>query len=257
MSGVIAMFYRVTQDEDMKISFKCSVAHQLLLKCTRSWIVFEQHCPINDMNARSSVYTQGCFPLSLSDAKHNFPGLWWLIIWFFLCPQLIRMLFAFLPRVHCIAPRWSTFQGVSRNVDVIFVKNFANSIDVLSCSGIKSQHFNDHVYSSIIVEMKSEGYQFFWKVSFEIRAPLVKDPTHYSMQSFDCLVFWKQKWPVVRFKMTFSWFFVSTLNSDFGYIFWWSVMRWHFYEFQKQDAQALSRKVVSFLSIYFISMHNN
>ena len=77
------------------------------------------------------------------------------------------------------------------------------------------------------------------------------------LQSFDCLVFWKQKWPVVRFKMTFSWFFVSTLNSDFGYIFWWSVMRWHFYEFQKQDAQALSRKVVSFLSIYFINMHNN
>jgi hypothetical protein len=37
----------------------------------------------------------------------------------------------FLLRVHCIAPRWSTFQGVSRSVDVILVKDFANSIDIL------------------------------------------------------------------------------------------------------------------------------
>ena len=71
------------------------------------------------------------FSLSLSDAKHNFDELWWLIIRFFLCPQLIWILFAFLLKVHYIAPRWSTFQGVSRNVDVIFVKNFANSNDVL------------------------------------------------------------------------------------------------------------------------------
>ena len=54
------------------------------------------------------------FSLSLSDAKHNFDELWRLIIWFFLCPKLIRMLFVFLPRVHCIAPSCSTFQGVSR-----------------------------------------------------------------------------------------------------------------------------------------------
>ena len=60
--------------------------------------------------------------------------------------------------------------------------------------------------------------------SFEIQTSLVKDPTHYSMQSFDCLVFWKQKWPVVRLKWFFSRFFLSILNSDFGYIFdglWW------------------------------------
>ena len=45
----------------------------------------------------------------------------------------------------------------------------------------------------------------FWNYyfSFEIQTSLVKDPTHYSMQSFDCLVFWKQKWPVVRFKNDF------------------------------------------------------
>ena len=69
------MFYRATQDEDMKISFKCSVAHQLLLKCTRSWIVFEQHCPQYDLKVRSLVYTQEGFSLSLSDVKHNFDEL--------------------------------------------------------------------------------------------------------------------------------------------------------------------------------------
>jgi hypothetical protein len=37
-------------------------------------VVFEQHPP-NDLNARSSVYTQEVFSLSLSDANHNFDGL--------------------------------------------------------------------------------------------------------------------------------------------------------------------------------------
>ena len=93
--------------------------------------------------------------------------------------------------------------------------------------------------------MKSEMsfLKIIWKSSF-----VIKDPTHYSMQSFDCLVSWKQKWSVERFKMTFSWFFVSTLNSDFGYIFWWSVMRRHFYRFQKQDAQLYQKRLFLFLA---------
>ena len=32
---------------------------------------------------------------------------------------------------------------------------------------------------------------FFLFLFFEIQTSLVKDPTHYSMQSFDCLVSWK------------------------------------------------------------------
>jgi hypothetical protein len=31
--------------DDNKMPFKCSVAHQLLLKFTKSLTVFEQHCP--------------------------------------------------------------------------------------------------------------------------------------------------------------------------------------------------------------------
>jgi hypothetical protein len=42
----------------------------------------------------------------------------------------------FLLRVHCIAPGCSTFQGVSRSVNVISIKDFADSFDVLLCSTI-------------------------------------------------------------------------------------------------------------------------
>jgi len=119
-------------------------------------------------------------------------------------------------------------------------------------------YFKGHVYSSLIVEMKSERCQIwkrFWKSSFFDKKK--SNTSHSNTQSFNCLVFWKQKVTRCKIKMVFSWFFVSILKSDFGYIFWWSVMTWHCCEFQKQDAQALSRKVVSFLSIYFINMHNN
>ena len=45
-------------------------------------------------------------------------------------------------------------------------------LENLSCFGIKPQHFNDHVYSSIIIEMKSERCLFlkllffFWNSNF-------------------------------------------------------------------------------------------
>jgi len=98
--------------------------------------------------------------------------------------------------------------------------------------------FKDHVYSTPIVEMKSERC-WFWKRSFENQASSIKDPTHViqNMQSFDCPVFWKQKWPVVRLKWLFSWFFVSILIFDLGYFIWWSAMRWPSVNYKKQKAQ--------------------
>jgi len=50
------------------------------------------------------------------------------------------------------------------------------------------------------------------------------------------LYFENRNWPVEILKWLFLWFFVSILISDFRNIFWWFVMRWPFYEFQKQDA---------------------
>ena len=126
----------------------------------------------------------------------------------------------------------------------------------LSCSGIKSDISTIMSIQSLVCW--SEIRDVLLKSIFEIQASLVKDPTHVIQCSPSIVLYFENKnQPVVRLKWFFPWFFLSTLNSDFGYIFWWSVMRWHFYEFRKQDAQALSRKVVSFLSIYFISMHNN
>ena len=149
------------------------------------------------------------FSLSLPDAKHNFDGLRRLIIWFFLCPQMVWILLVFLLRIHWIAPRWSTFQRVSRNVDVILVKDFANSIDVLIWQSFlfwnQISYFNGHVYSRLIVEMKSKRCQF-WKYFFEIQAVffLVKDPTHtIQCNPLIVLYFEKQKWPVVRLKWRF------------------------------------------------------
>jgi hypothetical protein len=79
-------------------------------------------------------------------------------------------------------------------------------------------YFTGHVYSSLIVEMKSERYQF-WKRSFENQAFLVKDPTHVIQCSPLIVLYFENKnRPVVRLKCHFPWFFVSTLNFDFGYI---------------------------------------
>ena len=180
--GIITMFQRLNpiwrDPSDVTLLIKCcwnSLDHGLSLN---------NIAPNNDLNARSSIYTQEAFSLSLSDAKHNFDGLWRVIIWFFLYPQLIWILLVFLLKVHCIAPRWSIFQRVSRGVDVILVKDFANSTDVFVWRHFllwnQISYFNGHVYSSLIVEMKSERCLFL-KVFFEIQASLVKDPTHYSM----------------------------------------------------------------------------
>jgi len=107
-------------------------------------------------------------------ARNDFNQLRQLIVWFFLCPQLIRILLVFLLRIHWIASRWSTFQGVSRNVDVILVKDFANSIDVLIWQSFlfwnQILHFKNHVYSksSCWNEIREISVleKIFWKSSF-------------------------------------------------------------------------------------------
>jgi len=60
--------------------------------------------------------------LLLPDAKYNFDGFHWIIIWLCLFAlQLIWILFTFPSRIRRIALDRSTVQGVLRNVDVIFV----------------------------------------------------------------------------------------------------------------------------------------
>ena len=137
----------------------------------------------------------------------------------------------FLFSVHCIAPQvaqlfkecWEEFVSFLSRIlqiqfDVFLVWQYFLFWNQIS-------YFEGHVYSSLIIEMKSERCQFwkiFWKSSFFDQK---SNTRHSNTQSFNCLVFWKQKLTRCKIKMVFSWFLVSILNSDFGYIFWWSVMR--------------------------------
>ena len=126
-------------------------------------------------------------------------------------------------------PRWSTFQGVSRSVDVILVKDFANSIDILLVWQSflfwnQLSYFKDHVNSSLIVEMKSKRYQF-WKRSFENQAFWSK--TQHTLFN---IVLWlscilKTEMTNCKFKMTFfmvlyvsfnlwSWVYLFTVCNE-------------------------------------------
>jgi hypothetical protein len=76
------------------------------------------------------------------------------------------MLLVFLLRVHYIAPRWSTFQGVSRRVDVISTRDFANSINILESNLIfqRSCLFKSNCWNEIREMLVLE--KIFWKSSF-------------------------------------------------------------------------------------------
>jgi hypothetical protein len=210
---VINSFKSHSHVGDDKPRWRCPSDATLLIKCC--WNSLNHGLSLNNIppgwseHARSFVYTQKVFSLSLTDAKHNFDGLWRRIIWFFLCPQMVWILLVFLIRIHCIAPRWSTFQGVSRKVDVISTRDFANSINVLESNLIfqRSCLFKSNCWNEIKEMLVLE--KIFWKSSF-----LVKDPTHViqNMQSFDCLVFWKQKLTRCKIKMTFFMVFCVSFN---------------------------------------------
>ena len=123
----------------MKI-IKCPSSAALLINCCWSslnhWLSLNNIAPSNDLNACSSVYTQQVFSLSLSDVKHNFDGLWRLIIWFFFAPSWSEYcLFSFSGST--VLPLGDQLFKESREVLMSFhVKDFTNSIDVLLCSTI-------------------------------------------------------------------------------------------------------------------------
>jgi len=249
----------INQDEDMKIFFECNAAHQLLLGLSLNNIA-----PNHDLNML----------VLLSITK-----------WLLWLPGMTLINFANSSFDSFFAPSWSeyclfSFLGSTglppggqlfkecREMLMSFLSRILQIrlmflFDNLSCSGIKSYISKIMFIQSLVVEMKSERYQF-WKRSFENQASSIKDPTHViqNMQSFDCPVFWKQKWFVVRLKWLFSWFFVSVLTFDLGYLIWWFAMRWPSVNFKKQKAQVktwgfIKKWLLSFFSTNFISMHNN
>ena len=84
--------------------------------------------------------------------------------------------------------------------------------DNLPCSGINSHISKIMSIQSLVCwnEIRDVPFlEIFWKSSF-----LIKDPTHVirNTQSFDCLVFWKQKSTRCRIKMAFSMVLCINLN---------------------------------------------
>ena len=148
--------------------------------------------------------------LSLNNSDLNM-FVHWFIIWSsFFAPSWLEYCLFFLFRVYCITPGGSTFQGVLRRVNVISVKDFADSIDVLLCSIIflvlesnlifqRSCLFKSNCWNEIREISVLE--KIFWKSSF-----LLKDLTHVIKKKYSLLIvlcFENRNWPVVRLKWLF------------------------------------------------------
>jgi hypothetical protein len=144
----------------------------------------------------------------------------------FFAPSCSEYFFVFLLRVHCIAPKRSTFQGVLRSVDFILVKDFANSIDILLVwqSFLFWNHFSyfkDYVYSkSSLLKWKQRCP--FLKRPFANQAFWSKTQHTFfqNIQSFDCHVFWKQKLTRCKTKMAFFFSFFMVHCIHFRLWFW-------------------------------------
>jgi hypothetical protein len=176
----------------------------------------------------------------------------------------------FLFRVHCIAhgclnfsrsveKSWCHFCHGFRKLDQCFLF-YLTILLVLEWNLI----FQRSCLLSLIVEMKSERYLFwkrFWKSSF-----FDKKIQHTSFKIYNPLIvlyFENWNWPVARLKwLFFSWFFVSILNSDFGYIFLMVCGEVTFCGFQEtrcssQNLRLYQERLFLFFSTNFINMHNN
>jgi len=171
--------------------FKCSIAHQLLLKFTKSLTVFEQHCPQYDLNVLVhwlSFFEHHCFqytdssfnhlllpPADLNTACFSSQGPLY-------CPQVVK----FSRSVKkCWCHSCQGFCKLDRYSSCLTIFLFWNQLS----------YFKDHVYwkSSLL---KWNQRCPFLKRPFENQAFFFfKDPTHIirNIRSFDCHVFWKQK----------------------------------------------------------------
>jgi len=175
------------------------------------------------------------------------------LIIFLWTPLLIWILFVFLPMIHCIASRWSTFQGVSRSVDVILVKDFANSIDILFVwrsfhSGINSHTSKIMSIQSLVVEMKSERCQFL-KIKF------LRSKTQHTLFN---VIFWLScilKTEMTRCKIKMTFFMVLCISFNlWSWVYLLMVCdEVTFCEFKetkgsKSKLEDSSRKIVFFLA---------
>ena len=162
ITSVIAMFQRITPRWRYEVFPQVQRCFQLLLEFTRSWNVFEQYCPWCDLNV--FVHWLSFFePLVLrSPILH---------IIIFLCPPAdLNTACFFLFRVHWIAPKVSQLFKECWEEVMSFLSRIPHtqSLFFLVRQSFlfwnQISYFKGYVYSSLIVEMKSERYQFLEKI---------------------------------------------------------------------------------------------
>ena len=127
-------------------------------------------------------------------------------------------------------------------------KDFANSTDALLAWQSflfenQLSYFKDHVYlkSNYWNEIREMSVFFF---KFKLLWSKAQHTSFNTCSPLIILYFENRNWLIKRSKWLFPWFFVSILISDLGYIFWWSVMRWPYVNFKKQDAQVRTRAFI-------------
>jgi hypothetical protein len=158
------MFKRLNLDKDI---LQVQPHSHLLLEFTRSWLSLNNIAP-GVIWMCSFIYYLSLNHIVLHSPIH------YLII--FLCPpaDMNTLVFPFQGPLYC--PMVSQlFKECWEELTSFHVKDSVDLINVLLCSIIFL--CSGHVYSSLIVEMKWERYEF-WKRSFENQAFLVKNPTY-------------------------------------------------------------------------------
>jgi hypothetical protein len=175
-----------------------SLLSRLLTGFTRSWTIFEQHCPQYDLNVLVhwlSFFEHHCLQYTDSSFNHlSLPP-----------ADLNTVCFPTPDPLYCLQ-----VVNFSRSVKKCWChscQGFCKLDRYSSCLTIflfwnQFSYFKDHVYSSLIVEMKSKRYQL-WKRSFENQAFWSK--TQHTLFN---IVLWlscilKTEMTHCKFKMTF------------------------------------------------------
>jgi hypothetical protein len=160
--------------DDNKMPFKCSVAHQLLLKFTKSLTVFEQHCPQYDLNVLVhwlSFFEQHCLQYTDSSFNHlSLPPV-----------DLNTVCFPTHDPLYCLQVS-QFFKEYWEELMSFHVKYFADSLDVLHCSTIFLVLESNLIFQRSCL-FKSNCWNEIREMSilksiFGNQACLVKDPTH-------------------------------------------------------------------------------
>ena len=183
----------INQDEDMKMSFR----YIFTLNCCRGSLDHKLFLNIIALNWSECAHSLIIFLWFILSSVYLF------IIWSSLPPSWFKYCLFSFSKVHYIAPR-----SVEKNW-CHFCQESANSVDVLLIWKSflfwnQISHFKCHVYSSLIVEMKSERCQFlkvFLKI--KLRWSKIQHTLFNVVLWLSCILREIEKWTHCKIKMAF------------------------------------------------------